>query len=214
MQKFVPRASSIQPVVREDHGSTSTAKERILNEKSAIVTVIQVGGDNFRGDHQGLAQSLAAQQFLGQVNTDKRRAASHSRKIVRFYVTSQTKVRNDHGTQRWSRRKEGAVDDQNINFSWFDISLFQCLSDDVKNNSFGLLSTGGNRSICLGVFVLETSDDTWWPCCGGSSPRPIQDALHKPETFFVEAFLSFHHFHDVIVRALPFVGSLEGGETE
>lgn len=169
---------------------------------------------------RALREPFRPSNFFCQIDANEGSTASHSRQVVGFDIASHSELRHDHGAERRGRRKERAVDDQYIDFSWLYVGLFQGLFNDVKNDSLGFFSAGFDRSVGLvvsGRIVwqgCQALSDSRWPGGGWTGARSIENPSQKVQTFLGEAALSLHDFHDLVLGALPIVGRLEGFETQ
>mmetsp|Transcript_8000 Transcript_8000/g.14412 ORF Transcript_8000/g.14412 Transcript_8000/m.14412 type:complete len:392 (-) Transcript_8000:500-1675(-) len=211
MQQFVHGMATITPFIGENHGGSTASEQGVLEQKGTFISKVQIGCDDFGRHHQGLAPSGTPplKHILGQINTHQRRSTSHTRQIVRQTVAPHVEFGHDHGTERGRRREEGAINDEDVNLLGRDLCFLERLVDNVENDNFCLLSASLDGSVRFLSF-FQALDNAGGPGGGLSRAGAGEKTAHEIETVLRETLLSSHHFDNLLVRHLPFVGGLEG----
>mmetsp|Transcript_6648 Transcript_6648/g.9720 ORF Transcript_6648/g.9720 Transcript_6648/m.9720 type:complete len:380 (+) Transcript_6648:475-1614(+) len=215
IQQLVHGSHTIPPIRGENHGSTSTSKQGVLQQKRPLIPMVQIGSNDLGGNHQGLRSTskyhttvtLTLNHVFGQIDADQRSATSHSAEVVRHDIRPHTKLGHHQGAEGGGGREQRTVNDQDVDLLGVDLGFFQRLVHHVADHGLGFQSRCLHASIGLASF--QTLYDSGWPSRGLSGAASFQNALHEFERFVVEALLVLHHSHNLLMRRLPTVGCLE-----
>lgn len=223
VQKLKLGTESISPFVREHDSSTSTSEQNVLQQEASLVAQVQIGCDDFSGNDQNVGVGATSKNILREIDGDQSSRATHTGKIIGKNILSHLEFIDNHGAQRWCGRKQGAIDNENIDVLRLQFCLLQNSTHNVKHNNLKpqsapkinlrirrtiaklsylcLLTRSLDRTVVR--LVLEAADNSRWPSRRRTNTTLVQHTLHKLNGFFGKALLATHEIDGLLRSHFP-----------
>mmetsp|Transcript_31572 Transcript_31572/g.84352 ORF Transcript_31572/g.84352 Transcript_31572/m.84352 type:complete len:300 (-) Transcript_31572:424-1323(-) len=196
--QFVLCPAGIGEATGQDQGHPSTSEERVLQQHGFILPKVKTLGEVLCGNYEGASARSVLNELLCQVHRDNIGGATHAAQIVAPNVRSHLKVVCDHGADRRSRHKEGAVYDQEVHVPGRETSFVQNFSDDGKDDVFHLLSRHRDTWLHLRLPVLGC-DPPRRPMRCRPCPRTFQHPREEFLRVIIEGTLTSHDAVELVM---------------